>query len=171
MSMPKRAPRNSSVVELGYVSGIFGTRGEVRLFLHNLDAEWVGGQREVELRLEDGSCRRVMLAARRGTGKRVLGRIDGVTDPDQARLLVGARIEVDAAELPVLDEDEFYLRDLLGAKVTLDGEVIGTVKLVHQTGPIDIFELTIDGDSVFVPALHEFIDQVGPDGLVLRELP
>ena len=141
------------------------------MFLHNLDADWIGRQREVELRLEDGSRRRVLIKARRGTGKRVLGAIAGVTQASEALALVGARIEVDASELPALADSEFYLRDVLGMPAIVDGVQIGTVKLVHQNGPTDIFELDVDGESVFVPALAEFVQEVGPQGLVLRELP
>ena len=72
---------DSERVELGYVNGVFGVRGEVRLYLHNREADWLGRPRAVLVESAEGRCYSVRLRTRRGAGKRILGRLDGAREP------------------------------------------------------------------------------------------
>ncbi|MEO0606366.1 MAG: hypothetical protein AAF211_33370, partial [Myxococcota bacterium] len=108
--MPSRnrsgPPTNPDDIELGYVSGVFGVRGEVKVFLYNPDSTLFDAPRTVRLVGPEGS-REVSLATRSGAGKRILGTIDGVTTPEQARALMDLRIIVSRDSLPDLDDNEY----------------------------------------------------------------
>lgn len=158
----------SDEVELGYVSGVFGVRGEVRLFLFNPASYLLQGEHQVVLRGPSGD-RTARLRVRPGAGKRLLGRIDGVDDRDTAASLMQFRVVVDRSALPALEDDEFYVWQLRGARVEVDGERVGTVTEVHRSGPIDLFELDLGrGEPVFVPALSEMVHSMDRDAGVLR---
>lgn len=155
-------------VELGYVSGVFGVRGEVRVFLHNPESELLESACDVWLVTPDGARRAVLLTCRSGAGRRILGAIDGLTDPAEARALQGHRIVVPEADLPSPDEGEFYVRDVEGAEVRIDGARVGTVTRVHAAGAVDILEIDTGGaEPAFVPAVQDFVQAIGPDGVVL----
>lgn len=161
----------SEEVELGYVSGVFGVRGEVRLFLYNPGSYLMEGEHEVTLRGPSGD-RVVRLRARSGAGKRVLGRIQGVDDRDAAAGLMNCRLVVRRTDLPPLEDDEFYVWQLRGARVEVDGAPLGTVTEVHSTGPVELFEIDAGGpEPLFVPALSELVAGVDRDAGVLHLHP
>jgi ribosomal 30S subunit maturation factor RimM len=60
-------------VELGYVSGVFGVRGELRVFLHHPDSDTLATERRVIFTAPDGRRFTAFLRARSGAGKRILG--------------------------------------------------------------------------------------------------
>ena len=145
-------------VELGFVSGFFGVRGEVRLHLHNRESEFFASAREAILVGPGGERVAARIRARPGAGKRILGRIDGVGDRNQAEAWHQWRIVVPRSSLPALDDDEFYLTDVEGMEVHVEGERIGTVRRVHATGPIEVLEVKVRGkEPLFVPCEAAFI--------------
>ncbi|MCO4744444.1 MAG: 16S rRNA processing protein RimM [Proteobacteria bacterium] len=146
-------------VELGFVSGFFGVRGEVRLHLHNRESTLLAKPHPVVLVSPAGKRHRATLQSRSGAGKRVIGRIGGIQYRDQSEVYKDWRIVVPRADLPDLDEDEFYLSDLEGMPVWIDGEHRGTIRAIHATGPIEVLELDLgDKEPDFVPCKHEVIE-------------
>ena len=155
-------------VELGYVSGVFGVKGEVRLHIHNRDSKLLSKPRTVTLVSKDGTRRSVELRARSGAGKRVLGSVSQVTDPDQARALIGWTIVVPADVLPPPASDEFYLHQVIGLAAVVNDVDVGKIVDVHVNGPVDLFEVAIGEDVQFVPAVKEnILEIVLSDGKVL----
>jgi 16S rRNA processing protein RimM len=163
---PLSLPREAGVgllegeLDLGYVSGVFGVRGEVRLFLHNRTSTLLDKPREVVLIADDGVRVRAKLVVRSGAGKRVLGKVEGVDDPDAAEALMGMTIAVARASLPRPRKDEWYVADLIGCKVIVDGEVVGEVVFVHETPGGDLMELAVGEEREFVPLLRQWLKRV-----------
>ncbi|MCB9686783.1 MAG: 16S rRNA processing protein RimM [Alphaproteobacteria bacterium] len=152
-----------ALIELGSIVGVFGVAGEVRVHLHNPSSHLLREPTLVTLIAPDGSSRSVRLSVRSGAGKRILGRLDGVTDRDGAAALMGYRFGVSADALPPEGDGEIYVHRLLGADVVLDGQVIGTLREIHDDGPTPILEVTIGSQVAFVPLLDEFVDELLPD--------
>jgi ribosomal 30S subunit maturation factor RimM len=76
---------------------------------------------------------------------------------------------VPKASLPKLEPTEFYLADIIGRGVALGDEVMGAVTQVHQTGPIDILEVSLaDGEVGYVPALAEYIADIRTEPVQLH---
>lgn len=145
-------------LELGFVSGFFGVKGEVRLHLHNRETTLFQRPRDVVLVGPDGKRMAARLSARPGAGKRVLGRIAGIRYRDQAELWLKWKIVVPRTDLPALDEDEFYLADVEGLPVHVNDEPIGRVAKVHATGPIEVLEINVGSrEPVFVPCEAELV--------------
>lgn len=161
----------SSEVELGYVSGVFGFRGEVRLYLHNPSSDLLREPREVVLVAPDGARRTARMSARPGAGKRVLGRIEGVSDERGAAALEHHRVLIARDALPATDEGEFYVADLLGLAVEA-GARRGAVVEVHQAGPVDVLEIDVGGrEPVFVPMVDGAVRSVDLDAGVVILAP
>jgi 16S rRNA processing protein RimM len=91
----------------------------------------------------------------------------GVADRDHAERLRGREVWVARADLPELDDDEFYLADTIGLpveRVLADGRVqqLGTVAGVTTNGVQDLLEVEWtrpDGrrDTWLLPALSQFL--------------
>lgn len=151
-------------VLLGEVVGVFGIRGEVRLLLHHRESRLLDRARPVRLAWPDGRSRSARLSARPGAGKRILGRLEGVDTPEAAEGLVGAAVWIARSELPAPEPGEYYVHDLLGARVEdEDGAVLGTVDDV-VTGPIDVWTVTTPSGPGFLVAERDVVLEVDVAG-------
>lgn len=159
---------------VGFVSGIFGTAGDVRVHLHNRDSDHFGTRRRVVLLSSDNERFAASLKCRSGAGGRVLGNLTfagggRLHSREDAASLRDWQVVISKASLPKLNAEEFYLIDLIGRSVAVEGEILGAVTQVHQTGPVDILEITtIAGEVGFVPALAENIADIHADPVVLQ---
>jgi 16S rRNA processing protein RimM len=149
--------RGEDEVELGFISGIFGVHGEVRVHLHNRESTLLNRDRLVVLIDAQGHRYQAKIRCRSGAGKRILGRIEGVVGRERAATLKDWKIAVSSDVLPPLAEGEFYVWRVVGLPAMVDGQKVGVVAAVHESGPLDIFEIHADGGVFFVPALHENI--------------
>ncbi len=158
---PKNKPAPDGWLLMGRVSGVFGIRGEVRLFLYNRESTLFDEPRQVRLRLPDGSVQQVRLTSRPGAGKRVLGRIDGVSTPEAARALIGAELMVPESALPPLEEDTYYHHQLIGLPVYgASGRLLGTLQEIAKTGNVDLWVVRSDDEELYIPAVGDEIISV-----------
>lgn len=159
-------------VRLGRVSGVFGVSGELRLFLHNRESElFAGDGAVVTLVSPSGNRESHRLRSRHGAGKRILGRIEGVTSPESARRFMDWEIVLAETALPATGEDEYYQRDLIGLPVrTRDGSPVGTVTEVLEGPVVDCWVIKgPEGEQMF-PAVKDVVVSVDlNDGIVIAD--
>ncbi len=85
-------------------------------------------------------------------------KLKGVDTPEQAEDLRGAFLQVPESDLHPLPEGQHYRFQIIGLlAVTVDGEELGTVADVLQTGGNDVYLVKGPGGEHLVPALPEFI--------------
>lgn len=130
------------LVVLGRIVGIFGLRGELKVESYTDPREGICGYTPWLLRqggaTDDQLVERVVEEGR-GHGKGVVVRLQGVTDIDLARALIGAEVLVPRSALPETAEGEHYWDDLEGMKVvTVDGVELGVVDHLFETGANDV---------------------------------
>ena len=141
-------------LELGKVIGVFGVRGEVRLFLHIRESTLlVKGPIGI---LIDSTGRRfkARVWSRSGAGGRVIGRIEGVDSREKAEAMRDVVLALPMEALPEPDEDEYYLQEAVGMAVRCGEDPLGVVVRVHTTGPIEVFELD---SGAYLPSTREHI--------------
>lgn len=104
------------------------------------------------------------LEAYKRQGKYWLVKLKGCDDCETAKLLTNAKIAVEREQLAQLDEDEFYLGDLEGLKVTnQEGVTLGHIDHVMQTGANDL--LVIKGEREYLIPLdfERFVTEIDLD--------
>ncbi len=155
-------------VELGFVNGVFGVRGEVRLHLHNRETSVLfdGAHPVVLIAPVDGRRFAATLSARPGAGARVLGRLDGVDDPEAARAWMGWRVAIAQAALPALEDDEFWWWQVEGLPVYVGAQRVGTITAVHETPAVELFEIAPEGggEPLFVAVVDENVVAIDVSG-------
>jgi 16S rRNA processing protein RimM len=157
------APEAGGEVVLGHINGVFGIRGEVRLFLHNPHSGLLVRGADVVLRTADQARHAVRISSRPGAGKRILGRITGVTTPEAARALMGADILYPKSQLPSLDDDTYYHHELLGLPVrTESGDQLGHIREIITSGDVDLWVVRAPGSEAYIPAVAAEIVSVDP---------
>jgi 16S rRNA processing protein RimM len=137
--VPASSARPPGRVELGRIVKPHGLKGELVVSGVRISAEELLAVRDVEALGASGERQPLTIVATRPFMQSVLVRFQGVDDVDQARLLHGQVLEVDPTRLPPAEDGTVYLFQLMGLSVvTEDGESLGTVKDVFQTGATPI---------------------------------
>lgn len=91
----------------------------------------------------------------------VLVKFRGVSDMDAAAALKNQELWVDRAHARKLDEDEFFICDLIGLEVFEEGHSYGRITEVIQTGSNDVYWVKDDkGGEVLIPALKAVVLEV-----------
>ena len=162
VDVPRVAP--ADLLSIGRVSRAHGLRGELRVELHfagsdalgHVDELWLGKSPDTP----EGAVRYVIEAAR-PVPKAYLVKLEGVSDCNAAEALQRSSVWVPRTALPATDESEYYLVDLIGAKVVGPEGEIGTVVEIATHPSIDaIVILTADGRTLEQPLVAEWIGRV-----------
>lgn len=146
---------------LGRVSGLFGVRGWLRLFSYSRPPAQILDYNPIWLKSANGEWKTLEIEDKQAHADgRLVVKFVGIDDREVARLLMGQDIGVDKHQLQRSDED-FYWIDLMGCQVVkLDGEVIGTVVDMMETGANDVMRVkTPNGETELVPFVMERVIQ------------
>ncbi|MDG1437132.1 MAG: ribosome maturation factor RimM [Rickettsiaceae bacterium] len=97
-------------------------------------------------------------------------RLDSCNSRNEAELLKGTKLYCLRKDLPIPDEEEFYINDLRGLKV-LDqtGESIGEIAEVANYGAGDIIEIKFNDNSYeMFPFTEELFPEITKNHIVLH---
>jgi len=149
------------IIAVGKITGAHGIRGEIRVtpYASLEGAVW----KRVYVR--GPRADRPMEATRVRPNKDVLiVALKGVSDRNAAEELTGLELCMRKADLPALDEDEYYYTDLIGSSVvTDDGAELGVVKDIIPTGSNDVLEVSGPRGTVLIPAIEAVVLEVDTD--------
>lgn len=92
----------------------------------------------------------------------VLLKLKGIDDIDSAEALRNLYIKVSREQLPELQENSYYIVDLLECEVvTVEGEILGKMDDVFNAGSNDIYVVKNEkGKQILLPAIKEVIKNV-----------
>ena len=143
---------------IGKIVAPHGVRGDIRILPLTekpdlfLDLEY--------LLLEGG--KKLTVKNARFQKRMILVTTKEVTSMNEAELLRDKNIYIKAGDLPELEEDEFYVADLVGIPVyDLEGKQIGTFKDSLSTGSNDVYIIAVPGaKDILVPALKEYFKEI-----------
>lgn len=134
---------------VGRIGAAHGIKGWVKLNSFTDPLDNILQYQPWTLRGPDGE-RTVKVTGSRMQGKSLVVQLDGESDRTRAEaLFCGRDILVPANALPVLEEDEFYWRDLIGLRVChKDGRDLGKLTSMMETGANDVLVVRGDGSSI-----------------------
>ena len=150
-------PNNPEPVNVGWVLGAHGTSGEIRVKSYtdvptrfdpgqDLFIDWV------PYRITDSSS---------GKKDQVVLKLEGIDTPAAAEGLSGLWLTSPAQDSPELSAGEFFHYQLLGLEArTEEGEDLGTLREIIQTGSNDVYRIERDGRELLLPAISQVIRRV-----------
>ncbi len=141
-------------VIVGQVSGLFGTRGWIKVHSYTRPRTNIASYGDWYLRQGD-SWQAFKPAETRVQRNGIVARLVGIDDRDIAAALVRSEIAVSRVALPQLAAGEYYWSDLVGLRVVnLTGVDLGVVRSLLETGAHDVLEVV--GDSTrLIPFVHD----------------
>ena len=151
--------------KVGVITSTHGLKGEVKVFPTTDDPERFYDLEKVILRHKREE-KILEVEHVRFFKNMVIVKFKGINDINQIETYRQAELYVSREDAITLEEDEYYIADLIGLQVyTEDGVLFGTLKDVMQTGANDVYIIEReDGTEVLVPAIGECILHVDPEG-------
>jgi 16S rRNA processing protein RimM len=155
---PAGSPSSSEPVFLvvGHLQRPHGVNGEIRMDIRTDFPERLRKGQTVYLGEEHTP---ITLTGLRSADTALLIRLEGVADRDQAALLRGKDISVQANSLPSLPEGEYYHHQLLGMQVVDEaGQTLGMLEEIIETGANDVYLVkSAEGVEQLLPAIAEVV--------------
>lgn len=163
------------LLQVGAILDTHGLRGEVKVFPTTDDASRYDDLAEVELQKKDGSFLHLEVERVRYFKNLVIVKFkhfDNINDIEQYKK---CNLYVTRENAVELDEDEYFVADLIGLTAKSDeGEILGTLTDVLTTGANDVYVIkTPQNDELLVPAIHDCVQEVNIEGgyVTLHLLP
>lgn len=154
---------------IGRVVGVFGVRGELKVHIETDFPERFETLARVYLCGEQYEAE----GARLHQGMALL-KLRSVDDPEAAAEFAGCEVEVALADAVRLEEGRYFIYQIEGLQVeTTDGEVLGTISEILQTGGNDVYVVTTPaGGELLVPAIKQVIKRIDlENGTMCVDLP
>jgi len=161
-------------VTIGRLRRPHGVQGEMVLERFGDDPELVRQGRPITLERAGKPVELMVNACRPVPGGRWLVTLGGVDTREAAEALRGAAVTVDESELPELEDGGYYNFQVIGLQVTTpEGESLGTVVEVWETGANDVFVVRGPRGEFLVPAVAAVIQELDLKGgrVVVTPLP
>lgn len=95
----------------------------------------------------------------------VLIKLNGIDTMDDAEKLKGEELLVHRKNARPLDEDEFFICDMIGLDVYEEDKLLGQLADVLETGSNDVYVIRDkDGKELLLPALKSVVEEVDLEG-------
>ena len=146
-------------LQVGVISSTHGLRGEVKVFPTTDDAERF---LDIEYVLLDTGkeLRRLNIQNVKFFKNLAILKFEGVDNINDIEKYKGKSLFVTRENAVELEEDEYYIGDLIGMEVYTDDseERFGVLKDVMETGANEVYIITSENHGeVLLPAIHECI--------------
>jgi len=139
-------------VLIGQIVNVHGIKGEVKIYPYTDDVE----------KLAKSMTKEYMASCRVQKGM-LLVKLSGIDRVEDAIPLKKKYVYISSDELDDLEENNYYIKDLLGLDiVNIDTqEKIGVLNYIFNTGANDVYEVTQnDNTKLYLPAIKQVIKKV-----------
>ena len=154
-------------LQVGVISSTHGLRGEVKVFPTTDDADVKRFKRLKKVILDTGKEKLDLeIQSVRFFKQFVIVKFKGIDDINDIEKYKGKSLFVARENAVELEEDEYYIGDLIGMDVYTDEseERFGVLKDVMETGANEVYIVQSERyGEVLLPAIHECILEVDPE--------
>ena len=150
-----------NLVNIGTVTGTHHLTGTVKVNSIFEDIDTITGEK-VLLEKDDKKRLLTIKNIKRLNDRKLLVNFEEITDVEQGKEINGFQIKIRRDLLPEKNENEFYIKDLLGMEVFEMGEKIGEILDVLETAAhnIIIVEDIVNRKEVMIPFIDEFVKKM-----------
>ena len=150
-----------NLINIGTIIGTHHLLGSVKMNSIFMETDLIIGEK-VLLEKEDKRKLLTIKNIKRLNEKKLIVDFEEIGNIDQAKELNGFQMKIRRDLLPEKNEDEFYIKDLLGDEVFSDNEKRGEDTDVMDTAAhnILIIEDIVSKKEVMIPLVDEFVKKI-----------
>lgn len=94
-------------------------------------------------------------------GKHVLLKLKGVDSTEAADKLRDQLVQVAREDAVKLPKGQHFIHELIGLRVvTTEGEMLGTIEEILETGANDVYVVRKDEREILIPATEEIVKEI-----------
>lgn len=148
-------------LRVGVITRTHGIRGEVKVY-PTTDSPLRFQEFERVLLKCGGRMRCFPIESARFFKNMVILKLRGIDSMEEAEQYRGGELYISREDGEPLSENEYYIGDIIGLLAEdEDGNSLGTVKDVLQTGANDVYVVAREGKrDLLLPAIHDCIKQI-----------
>ena len=150
-----------NLVNIGTVVGTHHLIGTVKIKSMLEDIDLIIGEKVI---LEKNDIRKLLTikSTKKFNDKKLLVNFEEINNIEQGKEINGFQVKIRRNLLPEKNENEFYIKDLLGVEVFEKEEKIGGILDVMETAAhnIIIFEDINSKKEIMVPLIDKFIKKI-----------
>ena len=90
----------------------------------------------------------------------MLIKLVGIDTMDDAEKLRNKNVVIKRSQLQEPENGTYYIDDLIGSDVLVDGDKIGILTKIEQFGSADVYEVTLEQGTVNFPAIKDVFSYV-----------
>jgi 16S rRNA processing protein RimM len=167
MSSKKSSPTQPPFLLLGRVMRPHGVRGEISIEVLTAYPERIVPDMQVYLGNDPKDASAAVayrVESARKHQRYLLLQLEGIPDRSAAEMVRGQYVMVPLEDAVPLDEGEFYLFQVIGIAVYTDeGDFLGEVVDVIETGANDVYVVRGPRGEVLLPAIDECVLDINID--------
>ncbi len=147
---------------IGEILKPWGFRGEVKV---KLLTDFPQRLTQLKLVYLGKDTRAVQLERARVHSGAALFKFAGYDSPEAAAKLRGEFVQIAVKDAAPLKPGQYFHHQVLGLEaVTTDGEPLGRVQEILETGANDVYVVQrADGSEILLPAIQDVIQEINPD--------
>ena len=154
------------MIAVGRIGRLFGTDGGVMVTLYTAFPDDFSNEEPLFVVIDELAVPLFCASfERRGQAGAVIHFDDIDTERRAEEFLIGREIFIE--EEAEDDDDEFYMEDLIGFKVSV-GKLKGELTDYYDSEANPLFEIVIDGKEHLIPAQEEFIAHIDFDKRTIK---
>ncbi len=162
---------NNELVLVGKIIGVFGIKGELKVYSESdfIETRFKKGAKLILKNKK--TSKEVTVSSMRIHKKTILITIDNLFDINKVEEYVGYEIYANKEDDLELDEDEYYLDDLVGLDVYDEfDEYVGVLNDFIEVPQGYIMEIKNKGKKVLIPFVDEHIVDIEEDKIIVKVL-
>jgi len=128
-------------------------------------------ENEISLNLPSGFIESMKIKSLKKFGRYALVSFYGINDPETALKYRGAILSADKSPLPALQEEEYFYEQIIGLTVyTTDGNILGKITDIFETGSNDVYVVKGSDKEYLIPAIRDVIKEInlGEDRITIQ---
>lgn len=147
-------------VLIGQIVSVHGIKGELKVYVFTDDIYNLCSLKTVYL--DESLSQKFKVSFARVHKNMLLLKLEGIDDANEALKYKDMNVYIDEGMLPKLDENEYYVKDLIGIEVYDNNNAfVGKISYVFNTGANDVYEvISVDNKKIYLPAIRDVIKRV-----------
>ena len=157
-------------VVIGKITTTHGLKGAVKVLPMTEDSDRFYDLTQVMAELAGGGQKVLTVKTVQPFKEGFLMEFKEIGDINAAQAFRGAFLQIPRSQALELAEDEYYIFEIIGAAVFTDeGEYLGKLTEVIETGANDVYEVTAeDGSEILIPVIPDCVLEVDTDQKVVK---
>ena len=151
----------TSELEIGQIVNTFGIKGEVKVKPFTDDIKRFDKLKKINIE-QKNSKKEYEIENIKYHKDMVILKLKGIDEIEKAELLRHSYLKIDRNEEEPLEENTYYIVDLLGLSVyTEEGILLGILDDIYNTGSNDIYVVKDSlGKQTLLPAIQDVIKEI-----------